>query len=167
MLAAAEADPSLRALLHEAAGGDSDAHGHILVAGPAPPTLPDLVRRAGQLCAKTILDPIPAPVAAATPAAHAHTSIQPNRPLARATAATPHPSSVLPELHDRCTTAYRSVAHAQTRPSDPLHPPGWAGVEGDAVRAAVGAPLLDSRADRLLSATAEALLLHLQNERRT
>jgi len=145
MLSSAEADPSLRALLRDAEGGD--AHGR----ASAQPSLHDLVRRAGQLCARTILDQPAAPPSAA------HSS------RARAT----HPSSVLPELHERCAAAYRAVAQAQPQPSDPAHPASWTGAEGETVRAAVGAPLLDSRADRLLSATAEDLLLHMQNERST
>lgn len=151
MLAAADADPSLRALLQDAEGGH--AHGRASVSVAAQPSLHDLVRRAGQVCARTILDQ--------PSAAHSNS----NSRSARASRV--HPSSVLPQLHERCAAAYRAVAHARPRPSDPAHPAGWTGAQGDTVRAAVTAPLLDSRADRLLSATAEDLLMHMDNERLT
>ncbi len=94
----------------------------------APPKLHELVRDVNQRCQRTIL----------APAQHSRSY--------RAAEAT----SILPELHTRCSQAFRHIAYAAPRPSDPI--PSTANGTSSA------------RADGLLAAAAEHIVLTAQNE---
>jgi len=63
-----------------------------------------------------------------------------------------HPASILPELQSRCGNAFERVSHAPPQSGDPAPPSEWEASERE------------TRAGRLLAASAESLILSLQNE---